>query len=207
VEALAYTHMAVASEDAAAGIEYSLPELQLNMKKLPSSAWLGMAGVAVLFTALSHAAPASAAYVRTNGSCLKARYGPSLHAPVYTCVRNGARLAPIVGYRNGFAKLSTGRYVSAAYIGGKRRYHTSSRYHKRGRYYSHRHHYRHGGVGGRLLQIGSRGKGVRRVQSALGVRVDGIYGSQTKYAVKDFQARNGLLVDGVVGPQTRRYLF
>ena len=32
--------------------------------------------------------------------------------------------------------------------------------------------------------------------------VDGIYGSQTKAAVKYFQSKNGLTVDGIVGPKT-----
>ncbi len=32
--------------------------------------------------------------------------------------------------------------------------------------------------------------------------VDGIYGSKTKQAVKDFQRKNGLAVDGIVGPKT-----
>ena len=32
--------------------------------------------------------------------------------------------------------------------------------------------------------------------------IDGIYGSQTKKAVRYFQSRNGLAVDGIVGPKT-----
>lgn len=32
--------------------------------------------------------------------------------------------------------------------------------------------------------------------------VDGIYGSQTRAAVRYFQSKNGLAVDGIVGPQT-----
>ena len=34
------------------------------------------------------------------------------------------------------------------------------------------------------------------------LNVDGIIGSQTQAAIKDFQQKNGLAVDGVVGPQT-----
>lgn len=36
--------------------------------------------------------------------------------------------------------------------------------------------------------------------------VDGIYGPQTKKAVRYFQSKNGLAVDGIVGPQTARAL-
>ena len=36
--------------------------------------------------------------------------------------------------------------------------------------------------------------------------IDGIYGPQTKKAVRYFQSKNGLAVDGIVGPQTARAL-
>ena len=58
-----------------------------------------------------------------------------------------------------------------------------------------------------LLKVGSRGPAVVRVQRALGITADGIFGPQTRRAVRAFQKRHGLLVDGVVGPQTRRVLF
>ena len=56
---------------------------------------------------------------------------------------------------------------------------------------------------GQLLSFGSRGAGVATVQRALGIPADGIFGPQTRRAVRAFQRDNGLLVDGVVGPQTR----
>jgi cell wall-associated NlpC family hydrolase len=40
------------------------------------------------------------------------------------------------------------------------------------------------------------------VQRALGISADGVFGHQTKRAVKSFQAAHGLEVDGVVGPVT-----
>jgi peptidoglycan hydrolase-like protein with peptidoglycan-binding domain len=59
---------------------------------------------------------------------------------------------------------------------------------------------------GRLLRVGSRGPAVAAVQRALGVRADGVFGKQTRRAVRAFQARHKLEVDGVVGQQTRAAL-
>lgn len=47
-----------------------------------------------------------------------------------------------------------------------------------------------------------RGISVRAVQRVVHVPADGVYGPQTRRAVKRFQRRHGLEVDGVVGPQT-----
>jgi cell wall-associated NlpC family hydrolase len=58
-----------------------------------------------------------------------------------------------------------------------------------------------------VLKVGSRGPGVTRVQRALRITADGIFGPQTRRAVRAFQKRHGLLVDGIVGPQTRKALF
>jgi peptidoglycan hydrolase-like protein with peptidoglycan-binding domain len=52
------------------------------------------------------------------------------------------------------------------------------------------------------LQSGSEGRQVRILQHALGVAVDGVFGSETEAAVRALQASRGLQVDGVVGPQT-----
>lgn len=41
-----------------------------------------------------------------------------------------------------------------------------------------------------------------QVQKALGIPADGIYGPQTRRAVRQFQRSHGLTVDGVVGPAT-----
>ncbi|MGN6371615.1 MAG: NlpC/P60 family protein [Solirubrobacteraceae bacterium] len=53
-----------------------------------------------------------------------------------------------------------------------------------------------------LLQNGSEGQQVRRLQQALGVVVDGIFGAETEAAVRSYQTSRGLAVDGVVGAQT-----
>jgi Transglycosylase-like domain/Putative peptidoglycan binding domain len=57
-----------------------------------------------------------------------------------------------------------------------------------------------------VVKRGDRGDAVRKVQSALGVGADGVFGPLTERAVKRFQRSNGLLVDGIVGPQTRAAL-
>lgn len=53
---------------------------------------------------------------------------------------------------------------------------------------------------------GDRGPGVARIQRALHVSADGVFGPRTLRAVKRFQRRRGLVVDGIVGPATRRAL-
>jgi peptidoglycan hydrolase-like protein with peptidoglycan-binding domain len=53
------------------------------------------------------------------------------------------------------------------------------------------------------LSLGSEGRQVKLLQQALGgVKVDGVFGSETEAAVRSFQESHGLSVDGVVGPQT-----
>lgn len=58
------------------------------------------------------------------------------------------------------------------------------------------------------LYWGSSGSDVRLCQSKLSQwgyykgSVDGVYGSETARAVREFQRKNGLTVDGVVGPET-----
>ena len=52
------------------------------------------------------------------------------------------------------------------------------------------------------LRPGQRGDAVKRLQSALGMKVDGTYGATTERAVKAFQQKNGLPTTGIVGPAT-----
>jgi peptidoglycan LD-endopeptidase CwlK len=60
---------------------------------------------------------------------------------------------------------------------------------------------------GKPLKLGSKGKDVERIQRALKVKADGIFGKQTEAAVKAYQKRKGLVADGIVGPQTWNMLF
>lgn len=53
-----------------------------------------------------------------------------------------------------------------------------------------------------ILKLGSRGNEVKTLQEKLNLKADGIFGSITEEAVKDFQRSNGLEVDGIVGANT-----
>lgn len=52
-----------------------------------------------------------------------------------------------------------------------------------------------------------RGKDVERIQRAVDVKPDGIFGPNTEKAVKKYQKRHGLSVDGIVGPDTWNTMF
>jgi Transglycosylase-like domain/Putative peptidoglycan binding domain len=54
--------------------------------------------------------------------------------------------------------------------------------------------------------VRAAGSTVADVQRALGIPADGVYGPQTRRAVRRFQRANGLAVDGLAGPQTLRAL-
>lgn len=194
MEYLAYSQMFIAQEEASENTKYNLPKPQFNWKKLlKSSAWLALAGVGVLLVAASQIQMSSAAYIKTNGSCLRIRTGPSTNYPSVDCVQNGATLPAIENYENGFARLSKGRYAFARWIGDKPNNPPVTT---------------PGGVGGSvILTPGSKGQLVKDVQTALGnLTVDGIYGQETVSRIRSFQESKGLLVDGVVGPETRSAL-
>jgi peptidoglycan hydrolase-like protein with peptidoglycan-binding domain len=56
------------------------------------------------------------------------------------------------------------------------------------------------------LKRGDRGRSVVKLQHALHVGADGVFGRGTLRAVRRFQRRHGLRADGVVGPATWRTL-
>ena len=57
-------------------------------------------------------------------------------------------------------------------------------------------------TGGAAAASSVRGSGVVALQRALGIPADGIYGPQTRRAVRAYQRAHGLVVDGIAGPQT-----
>ena len=56
------------------------------------------------------------------------------------------------------------------------------------------------------LHHGDRGKSVRKLQRALHLADDGVFGRSTLHAVRRFQRRHGMRADGVVGAATWRML-
>jgi cell wall-associated NlpC family hydrolase len=56
------------------------------------------------------------------------------------------------------------------------------------------------------LSRGASGDAVRRLQTKLGIAVDGAFGPHTEAAVRAFQGSHGLPVTGLVGPLTRAAL-
>ena len=50
--------------------------------------------------------------------------------------------------------------------------------------------------------VHSAGSTVVALQQTLGITPDGIYGPNTRRAVRNYQINHGLLVDGIAGPQT-----
>ena len=54
--------------------------------------------------------------------------------------------------------------------------------------------------------VHAAGGTVKALQRALGIPADGIYGPQTRRAVRRFQRSHGLAVDGLAGAQTLRAL-
>ena len=57
-----------------------------------------------------------------------------------------------------------------------------------------------------LLRRGSRGAEVKKLQEALGIGADGVFGGGTEKAVKDFQTAQGLDADGLAGPETLAFM-
>ena len=53
-----------------------------------------------------------------------------------------------------------------------------------------------------LVKLYHKGEPVRRIQAAVGVKVDGFYGPDTASAVGRFQKAHGLAADKIVGPDT-----
>jgi len=57
------------------------------------------------------------------------------------------------------------------------------------------------------IKKGAQGDTVKWLQQQLGINADGVFGSQTEQAVRDFQRQNGIQVDGIVGNETMEYLL
>lgn len=60
---------------------------------------------------------------------------------------------------------------------------------------------------GHLVRTGSRGEAVRRIQRIVGAAQDGIFGPETRRAVRTWQKKHGLKPDGIAGPLTWKAMF
>ncbi len=58
-----------------------------------------------------------------------------------------------------------------------------------------------------ILRRGSRGAAVKKMQQALKIGADGIFGPGTERALKAWQRANGLTADGIAGPATFGKLY
>lgn len=58
-----------------------------------------------------------------------------------------------------------------------------------------------------ILKTGSTGEEVKKLQRALNLISDGIFGEKTEQAVKNFQSKNGLVADGIAGEKTLAKLY
>ena len=53
-----------------------------------------------------------------------------------------------------------------------------------------------------VYKKGSKGEVVKKIQSVVGVKADGVFGNGTEKAVKNWQKAHGLVADGIVGEKT-----
>ncbi|MEG3841271.1 SH3 domain-containing protein [Microcoleus sp. herbarium14] len=129
MEALALSHSFVAYESPESELQLkSLDELGL---KIPNSAWVGIAGMAVALSVLSvpgeaqaschysrcgHKSHHSYAEVATNGGRLNIRHKPNGCSHVIGKLYHGDNVALTGRYKNGWAQLKGGGWVSASWL-------------------------------------------------------------------------------------------
>ncbi|MEG4588369.1 SH3 domain-containing protein [Microcoleus sp. MOSTC5] len=133
MESLALSHSFVAYESPESELQVkSLDELGL---KIPNSAWVGVAGIAVALSVLSvtgeaqascgysrcgskhsHRSHNSYAEVATNGGRLNIRHRPDRCSHVIGKLYPGDNVKLTGRYRNGWAQLKGGGWVSASWL-------------------------------------------------------------------------------------------
>ncbi|MEG4233447.1 SH3 domain-containing protein [Microcoleus sp. Pol11C3] len=113
-------------------VAYESPESELQLElKIPNSAWVGVAGMAVALSVLGTPGEAQAscgyrhcgghsrnsyAEVATNGGRLNIRHRPDGCSHVIGKLYNGDNVALTGRYRNGWAQLEGGGWVSASWL-------------------------------------------------------------------------------------------
>jgi peptidoglycan hydrolase-like protein with peptidoglycan-binding domain len=58
-----------------------------------------------------------------------------------------------------------------------------------------------------LFKEGAKGSSVKKIQEALGLKADGVFGPGTSKAVKDFQSKSKLPVTGIVDLKTYKAIL
>ncbi len=202
MEILAFTHAASTYEDPSPA-----PQQQVKINiKLPNSAWMGIAALAVGLSLVGTAPSAMAARLGDTGAEVTAIqqvltdlgfepgpvdgvFGPSTELAVRSFQSSvpalvvdgiaGPATETVLGLRDGTNPGDIGTDI------------------------------------GPLVQQGDSGQTVTAIQDALkalgffptSVASTGFYGTVTVQAVRDFQAENSLTADGVAGPSTQGLLF
>lgn len=124
MEALALSHSFVAYESPESELQLkSLDELGL---KIPNSAWIGVASVAIALSVVSIPGEAQAgghhghhnyyAQVDTNGGRLNIRHQASRYSHVIGKLYDGDYVALSGHYKHGWAELASGGWVSKKWI-------------------------------------------------------------------------------------------
>lgn len=120
MEALAYSHLSLAHDEAAT-LEPTAYELKLFKGltwKPPSSAWIGLIASIMAISLMGLANSAMAAFVRTNGSPLNVRSGPSTSYPVVGSLPNGASISLSGRTSADWSQLISSNWVNSYWVSG-----------------------------------------------------------------------------------------
>jgi uncharacterized protein YraI len=160
----------------------------INVAPVPGGAVVGQAYTAYIATPV--------------GYNLNVRSGPGTQYAAINTLARGTQIT-ITGYAaNGWAQLASGGWVAGNWV-------------QVGASVNRPNPVSPPPTQGQLLQLGSRGDEVLRLERRLQAlnylpptfNPDTYLGTDTQQAIRAFQQRNGLPVDGVVGPQTRNLLY
>lgn len=201
METLAYVHLAASSESSE-DVELTLNSLglrwfeQLNWKKLPSSAWIGLGVIAISFSILTYSTSNAIALQTGNQGLQVTSLQQKLTAAGYY---NG----PITGFYGSATQVAVRRFQEAQglVVDGIAGPTTLSTLYGTASGSSNL-------PPGILLRRGSRGIAVTQLQNRLKTQgfyngsLTGYYGRLTEAAVRDFQRSRGLSVNGLAGPTT-----
>ena len=116
MESLALSHSFVAYESPESELQLkSLDELGL---KIPNSAWVGVAGMAVALSVLSVGgeAQASCGYSHCGKQSHGSHHSPDSCSPVIGKLYPGDNIKLTGRYKNGWAQLKGGGWVSASWL-------------------------------------------------------------------------------------------